>query len=554
MLRSGLSSLSPFFMLSNKIIHLLLKAQKLRDKKKHKECIELCQTIIKKSPNTPQAYELMGLSALDSHDFYLAESAGKNATRLEPTNPNGALIASVALTNISQDQSAIQILEDQLSRTPNIVALMFNLHACFANLGKNQQALEVALKTVQLEPTNADAFNNLGASLHAVNRLEDAAIAFKTAIDLNPKQFTARLNLVNTMVSDDTGKIIEINKTLEMFGDQMPERVKIGSLHNSAFAYLRVGDLKNGWERLEYGFSPLIDSGRGRRPQRSFNVPRWMGESLTNKTLMVWTEQGLGDGIMFGSVLPDLTEAGGKVIVECEPRLVKLFARSFPQYEVRSEFYRAVFPFDSPIEDFDVQIPFGSLGGIYRQSIQDFDKSAPYLKVDPDLFTEYANRIKAIAGNKKIIGLCWRSGVVSPSRGTGYTQLDDWQELISMDDVCVVNLQYGKCEEELLAIEKETGKQIIRWPDTDLQNDLDALAAIIKNLDLVCTVGTVVAQMGGALGVPTLLCALSYGYTSFGTNRFPYFPDIHMVVDENHKNILNSVNMATSIVRQLSKT
>ena len=448
MLRLGLSSLSPFFMLSNKIIHLLQKAQKLRDKKKHKECIELCQTIIKKSPNTPQAYELMGLSALDSHDFYLAETSGRNATRLEPSNPNGALISSVALTNISQDKSAIEILEDQLSRTPSIVALMFNLHSCYANIGQNQRALEIALKTVELEPTNADAFNNLGASLHAVNRLEDAAIAFKTAIDLNPKQFTARLNLANTMVSDDKGKISEINKTLELFGDQMPERVKIGSLHNSAFAYLRVGDLKNGWDRLEYGFSHLIDSGRGRRPQRTFMAPRWKGESLTNKTLMVWTEQGLGDGIMFGSVLPELIEAGGKIIIECEPRLVKLFARSFPQYEVRSEFYRAVFPFDSPIEDFDVQIPFGSLGGIYRQSIQDFDKSTPYLKVDPDLFAEYSNRIKEIAVNKKIIGLCWRSGVVSPSRGTGYTQLDDWQELISMDDVCVVNLQYGKCEEE----------------------------------------------------------------------------------------------------------
>ena len=540
-------------MLNKNNIQLLVKAQKARDKKDYTECIRLCRAFLKKHAAAPQAFELIGLSALELHDFYLAESAGREATSLQPSNPNGALITSVALTSRSQDKDAIEVLEAQLSRTPDIQALLFNLHSCYANLGENQKAIEIAMKTVELNPTNADAFNNLGASLHAVNRLSDAAIAFRTAIELNPKQYTARMNLANTMVSDDRAKINEINQTLEMFGHELPERVRISSLHNTAFAYLRLGDLKNGWERLENGFSPLIDSSRGRRPQRTFEVPRWKGEPLNGKTLLVWREQGLGDELMFGSVLPELLNLQGNIIYECEPRLQGLLSRSFPEFTVRPELYRAAYPHDSPNTDFDLQIPIGSLGGIFRQTVADFDRSKAYLKADPLRVAAYAERLAGLPPGVKKIGLCWRSGVVSPTRGTGYTHLTDWMELLTQDDVCVVNLQYGKCEEELLDIEKATGKKVWRWQDIDLQNDQEAVAALIANLDVVCSVGTAVAQMSGALGVPTLMCAGNYGYTSFGTNRFLYAPDIHLIVDEKAGDMQVAVQMAVSVVKQMRK-
>ena len=262
-------------MLNNKNAHLLIKAQKERERKNYKESIRLCQSVLKTTPNTPEAHEILGLTALDVQDFYLAESSGREAMRLQPQNPNGALIASVALMSRTKDDMAIEVLQEQLSRTPDVLALMFNLHSCYANQGENHKAIDIALKSVQLDPTNADAYNNLGASLHAVSRTDDANIAFQTAVDLNPKHFTARLNLANNLVNQDERKIREINEAVDKFGDQIPERTKIGALHNTAFAYLRLGQLEKGWERLETGFSPLIDSSRGRRPQRHFNVPRW---------------------------------------------------------------------------------------------------------------------------------------------------------------------------------------------------------------------------------------------------------------------------------------
>jgi tetratricopeptide (TPR) repeat protein len=542
-------------MIKNKYLHLLAKAQKERDRKNYAESIRLCNSVIKHEPDNGDAYEILALAALESQDFYLAESAGRETTRLQPLNPNGALITSVSLMNRAKEELAIEVLEDQLSRTPEIIALMFNLHSCYANQGNNQKAIEIALKTVQLAPTNADAYNNLGASLHAVSRNEDANIAFQTAVDLNPQHFTARLNLANSLVDHDERKIQVINETVEKFGKLMPERSRIGSLHNTAFAYLRLGQLEKGWERLEHGFSPLIDSNRGRRPQRNFEVPRWKGEPLKGKRLLVWREQGLGDEIMFGSMLPELAGIDGQVILECEPRLVEMLARSFPQFKVRHELYRAVYPHDSPYDDFDLQIPLGSLAAIYRQHIEDFDRSAPYLLPDPDKKAEYASRLRELAGDKKLVGICWRSGVVSPTRGNSYTLLSDWDALFQDPDICVVNLQYGKCEDELLAIEQQHGIRIVRWEDTNLQTDLEAVVAIISNLDVVCSVGTVVAQFGGALGIPTLMCANAYHWTSFGTQKYPFFPDIHLFVDQvSGGDMQVSARQATSVVLQLQKT
>jgi len=538
----------------NNYSHLLLKAQKERERKNYTESIRLCQSVLKKEPTHHQAYEMLALSALDGQDFHLALSAALETMRLQPQNPNGALIASVSLMTTGQNDRAIQVLEDQLTRTPDILALLFNMHSCYANKGENQKAIEIALKTVQLDPTNADAFNNLGASLHAVNRTKDASIVFETAIKLNPNHYTARLNLANTLQDNDQRKVIEIDQTVEKFGHLMTERGRIGAMHNTAFAYLRLGNLQKGWERLEHGLSPLIDSSRGGRPQRNFvSAPRWQGKPLKGKTLMVWREQGLGDELMLGSILPELVGIDGKVILECEPRLVSLMQRSFPSFEVRPELYRSIYPYDSPNTDFDWQIPVGSLAGIYRNQIEDFDRSAGYLIPDPELIKKYNQRINSISGVRKKVGICWRSGVVSPTRGGSYTMLSDWEELFQSNDICVINLQYGQCEEELLEIEKTYNTSILRWEDTSLQSDLEAVAAIVANLDVVCSVGTVVAQIGGSTGTPTLLCADKYHWTSFGTKRYPFFPDIHLIVDENQGDIQVAAKHATSIVRQLKK-
>lgn len=531
-------------MSKQKIHHLLLKAEKARGKKDFPECKRLCQSVLRQVPSEMAAAEIWGLCALEVGQFFEAIEPAQLLMDHEPKNPNGAMIASVALMNTGQDEVAIQVLEHQLEKSPEVLGLWFNLHSAYSAIGDTQKSLEIALKAVTLAPTNADAYNNLGASLHACARNKDAVIAFQTAVDLNPRQFTARLNLANSLSDDDERVIQEIEYVLKEGGDSLTERARVGGLHNSAFAYLRLGILRTGWERLEYGFSPLIESNRGRKPRRNFDQPRWKGEALAGRRLLVWREQGIGDEIMFATMLHELENLDGQVILECEPRLVEVFKRCFPKFEVRSELYRGVYPFDSAYKDFDLQIPIGSLAGIFRNDIADFDRSKPYWVVDPELKEKYAKRLMAEAPGKRWVGLCWRSAIVSPTRSTSYTLLGDWLELLRHPDVAVVNLQYGQCEDELSAMESEWGIRIHRWSDTNLQDDFSALSAIIANLHSVCSVGTTVAQVAGAMGAQTYLVATSCNWTSFGTTRYPFHPSIELMISKDKEDIRLAVHDA----------
>ena len=377
----------------------------------------------------------------------------------------------------------------------------------------------------------------------------DADIAFDTAIQLNSENFTARLNRAHGR-ADDQVKVDEINNILDKYRNKIQERVIISSLHNSAFAYLRLGQLKEGWERLEFGLSPLIDNTKGRRPQRTFTRPRWSGQPLNGRRLLVWREQGLGDEVMFGSVLPELKNSGGKVILECEPRLVSLLQRSFPDFKVRAELYRASFPFDSPNDDFDFQIPIGSLCGIFRQQISDFSRSSSYLVPEEELHAKFYSRIAELTGGEGVnVGICWRSGVVSPTRGPSYTLLDDWKPLFEIENVNVFNLQYGPFENEITEFESRHRVRLFRWADLDLQGDLEGTSALVKNMDIVISVGTSVAQLSGAVGVKTFLCANQYNWTSFSTKDFLFFPDITLVIHPN-QDTTDSVLLAIDSLKE----
>lgn len=524
--------------------HHYEKADKARAKKDYETCARFCKAILKKNPRDYAALELWAVSALECLKLGDAARLGLELAEKAPQNPNGAMVASVAFMNASEDQNAIDVLERQLLVTPDVMGLWFNLYSAYSSMGDNQKALEIALKTVEKDPINPDAYNNLGSCLTSLGRASDAVIAFKTAVDLNPEHATAKLNLLATDVISDSERIARTEEILATSASKsIPERSLIGAVHNAAFSYLRLGRLEEGWLGLEKGLSPLIDSNRGRRPQRTFReARRWLGEDIRGKKLLVWREQGVGDEIMFYSVLHELGDIAATVIVECDKRLIPILQRSFPNFSIRPELYRAIYPHDSPKEDFDYHIPVGSLCGLYRKSLESFKRRPPsYLAPPPDKLEEVRDRFLKATNASHFVGLCWRSAISSPTRGPSYTVLEDWLALFDSSDVAVVNLQYGQTEDEILEFEKRFGKRLFRWRDYDLQDDFDVVAAIISNLTAVFSVATTVAQLAGAVGKKTYMPATGYAWTSFGTKGYPFHPATQLCVGET---MVGSVSMA----------
>jgi hypothetical protein len=141
----------------------------------------------------------------------------------------------------------------------------------------------------------------------------------------------------------------------------------------------------------------------------------------------------------------------------------------------------------------------------------------------------WRGRLAALGPGPRI-GICWRSALTSGLRGLQCTSLPQWGAVLAVPGVHFVNLQYDDCRAELAEARGHFGVAIHTWPDIDLKRDLDEVAALTTALDLVVSVGTAVACMAGALGVPVwqLTVTSSGDCWTMGQHYCPWLPSMHL--------------------------
>ena len=138
------------------------------------------------------------------------------------------------------------------------------------------------------------------------------------------------------------------------------------------------------------------------------------------------------------------------VIFVESPRLVTEIARSFPYIKVRPSSFNLDVGYTQIHNDFDLQIPMGSLPKIFRKKITDFSSSAPYLIINKNKAEIFERKMNILDSSKIRVGICWRSGFQNAERNISYTELTDWEPIFKLKNLEIINLQYGECENELL--------------------------------------------------------------------------------------------------------
>jgi tetratricopeptide (TPR) repeat protein len=514
----------------------------------------------KEYQNGNHSVEILSNLAFMNYNLSELETAYRYACELValvPTDMNTGLLISVLLMRLGRLDEARTLLAEMREMHPDRIEVLHNLHSVASQSKQHQEAAQIAMSAIEMNPKDASAYNNLGASLNALGLYAQAKAAFEVVTALDPGHVTALTNLA--LINSGDGQIHEgiqlLEQALEIVRERRDEPNIQAVQHNLGFQYLRAGRLAEGWRYLESGFSAHIDRSRGRRPQRGFTQPRWTGQPLNGKTLMVWREQGLGDEILFATCLKELDAVDGKVIVECEMRLIETWSRSFPKFIFRPEAYYNNTKLMAYHSDFDYQIPIGSLCGIYRTKITDFDRSGPFVVANPERVLEFVRRLDQAIERKEeklLVGICWRSGIIEPHRNNEYTLLSDWGPLFSLPNIEFVNLQYGPCEDELLEAEREWGIRIHRWPDLNLQNDLDGVFALMKCLDTVVTVQTSVNTMAGVVGLPVkTITPYLGGWPNFGTERYPFFPNTKVYFSDKGQQVIQTLPAIAKDLKQM---
>lgn len=282
-----------------------------------------------------------------------------------------------------------------------------------------------------------------------------------------------------------------------------------------------AGRLDLAWDYLESRLIPGWK--RTMTPRRDFPMPMWRGEPLAGKAILVWREDGLGDEIVYSSCLPDLAASGARLTYECHPRLLSIYARSFPWAEVRpAPLHEGE---EGDYRGFDVHLPLASLMKHFRRSLAAFPRR-PFFTPDPIRAEAWHKRLAAL-GPGRTIGIAWKSGSRNALRDRYYAALSEWEPLLRLPETHFITLQYGECEDEIKQAEAEFGITIHRWDDLDLKGDFEGQIALLANLDRVVTAPITPIHLAGAVGTRGILASTLPNPKALGQDHYPWYAGIN---------------------------
>ena len=278
---------------------------------------------------------------------------------------------------------------------------------------------------------------------------------------------------------------------------------------NRAVALLAMGDYDRGWSAYEsrWNYEHLA----GTLPD--FPQPRWTGQDLRDKTVLLIGEQGLGDTIQFARYAIDLGQRGARLILAVPGGLKSLFSPT--------GCIVATVGFGEDLPPFDFWAPMMSVPGVLDVTLQNLRRDLSYIRPAQDLAAQWANRLGA--KQRLRVGLCWsgrRDTWINQHKSMPFPVVLDMIRRAPQHDW--INLQVDATPEEDQALD---AAGVLRFPGT-IASMADT-AALIHNLDVVVSVDTAVAHLSGALGRPTWIMLNRYGCDwRWLTNRedCPWYP------------------------------
>ena len=396
---------------------------------------------------------------------------------MEAGEYNKALIAFNTLLNYHGDDSLF-------------LFYLGSVHMRLGNDGLAKVLLKCAIAKREEFP---EAWNNLGFCYHSRGEYKDAQQCFERAIQIEPDNADLLNNIASIYVNNGTPQecINWCEKALKIKPDHQ------NAIWNLGLAHLELGHWEEGFKGYRAGMHEAVGNRKKRNYHNDKETPEW--EGTAGKSVVVYGEQGLGDEIMFASIIPDAAR-DARIIFDCHPRLQNIFQQSFPDIPIYGTRKENII-FWPQWEKIDGCIHIGNLGGLYRKKDSDFPKTA-YLKSDPWLTQYYQEKLEKLGNGKANIVIHWKGGTLKTNRDYRSMPLENMSEIIlnNSDKANFISLQYTPGAAESVAqFNEKHGTSVHHWQST--VDDIDDVAAVLANADLVISVCTAIVHLSGAMGI-----------------------------------------------------
>ncbi|MDY0320180.1 MAG: tetratricopeptide repeat protein [Arcobacteraceae bacterium] len=473
---------------------------------KNKEALQVYIMGVRQNPqdfnlhnNIGMIYEILGQNSN-------AITAYKNAVRVNPKFAKAVNNIAVVLYKQKRYKESSEMFNLALEIDPNYNEVYSNLGAALNRQKRYDESIKALETAIEKLPKSAGAYTNLGNVYSKLHDYKKAQKLHEKSIELEPKGSNAYANLGSVLKNQGLmGKAIENYKKAIALDPNF-----VNAHFDLSTALLTIGEFEEGLREYEWRYKKDEMIPHIIKYKEIFSKPMLLRNSdARGKVVLVHSEQGFGDSIMFARFIPKIKEKFGcKVVFKARDELVELFSGACDIDEVtfRSE----------PTPEFDYHLPIMSAAYILDcKTEQDF-YSKPYL------FGEENNELKLNKKDKKPnIGICWSASVTGESYDGKVFDLTYFEPIINSDKLNIYSLQVGDGSEDIAKYGYENN--IIDL--SDKLTNFAKTASLVKQLDLVITSDTSVAHLCGAMGVKTWVLLQKYPdwrWTNKGEKSYMY--------------------------------
>jgi len=529
------------------------------------EAIPLLRRALQADENNVRILDALGVALLMVEDYPQAEQEIRRMLALGVATPVTHMRLGIALAAQSRLNDAIPCFEQAVRRAPDLIDAHYNLGNALLQLRRPEDALACFRRALALNPDHVDAHNAMGRALRQLGRLDDAISAYRRALELNGGHVLAHHNMGNALL--DQGKLEEaagcfersitlnpdfaraynglgvvlldqgrLEQAVTCFGRALTLNADFAEpQYNLAVARLFRHEFESGWP----GYERRLEFAEVRKTLRKDpdtvdqyeRLPRWRGpgEAVAGG-VAIWAEQGIGDHVLFSTLIPELIETGVPFVYEVDRRLLNAYERSFPG----SRFVALEEPPQDALRQASRVLLAGSLPGLFRRSRESFARQPRrLLSALPERVAHYRGRMEALGPGLKV-ALSWRSTREGRLGRGKSVPLIELAPLLALSGAHLVDVQYGDTRAERQATEDATGVRLLHFDEVDYYRDLEEVLAILEACDVLITTSNANAHLAGALGKPVWLLYLAdkppfHYWAHDGSHRCLWYPSVEIV-------------------------
>jgi len=409
-----------------------------------------------------------------------ALESSSEAIGISPNHASAHSNHGVILKELGRLEEALASYDKAISINPDYADAYSNRGVALHALLRAREALVSCDKALSINPDYADAHSNRGVALYTLLRVEEALASYTKAIQINPDHADAHANRGIALHA-----LLRVEEALASYTKALSLKPDSVNTHwNLSLGYLLKGNFQDGWPEYEWGWG---NTERGTK--RNCPQPLWLGtESLQDKTILLYAEQGLGDTIQFCRYVSLVAQLGAKVILEVKHPLVILLK----DLEGLSQ----IIPAGNILPEFDYHCPLLSLPLAFQTELHSIPPVARHIGSNPEKLAKW--RTKLGEKEQPRVGLVWSGSL---------THKNDHHRSLTLAQLLPhlpPHFEYVSLQKEVRDIDAGLLKQHqeIKYFGDALEDFTDT-AALCELMDLIISVDTSVAHLAATLGRPT---------------------------------------------------